>query len=133
MLEWEDKFSVGISIIDDQHKKLIGILNKAIYAKGSNGSPEELWEILSEMTNYALTHFKTEEFCMKYYKYDDYESHKEEHNKFTKIISDYSKQLMNGKFAIIDEVLEHLEQYLVNHIQGIDKKYAACFNENGLK
>ncbi len=65
MIEWEDKFSVGISIIDEEHKKLIGILNKVIYAKGHNGNPEELWEILSEMTNYALTHFTTEEAYMK--------------------------------------------------------------------
>ena len=32
MIEWEDKFSVGISVIDEEHKKLIGILNKAVFA-----------------------------------------------------------------------------------------------------
>ncbi len=40
---------------------------------------------------------------------------------------------MDGNFEVIEEVLEDLKQYLVNHIQVTDKKYAGCFNENGLK
>ncbi|MDV5166583.1 MAG: hypothetical protein R2568_07520 [Candidatus Scalindua sp.] len=30
VIEWEERFSVGISIIDEQHKKLINIINKTI-------------------------------------------------------------------------------------------------------
>jgi len=74
MLEWNDKFSVGISMIDEEHKKLFGILNKVIVVKEHNGNPEELWEVLSEMTNYALTHFKTEEAYMKECNYPEYQS-----------------------------------------------------------
>ncbi len=53
MLECDNKFSVGISMIDVEHKKPFGILNKVIVAKEYNGNPEELWEVLSEMTNYT--------------------------------------------------------------------------------
>ena len=74
-IKWDDKYSVGISMIDEEHKKLIGILNKVIYAKEHNGNPEELWEVLSEMTNYALTHFKTEEAYMKELNYPEYQDH----------------------------------------------------------
>ena len=65
MIKWDDKYSVGISLIDEDHKKLIGILNKAIFAKGHNNNPEELREVLREMINYTLTHFGTEEAYMK--------------------------------------------------------------------
>ncbi len=37
MLEWDDKYSVRISMIDEEHKKLFGILNKVIFAKEHNG------------------------------------------------------------------------------------------------
>jgi len=43
----------------------LAFLNKAIFAKGHNDNPEELRGVLREMTNYALTHFKTEETYMK--------------------------------------------------------------------
>jgi hemerythrin len=132
MLEWEDKFSVGISIIDDQHKKLIGILNKAIYAKGSNGSPEELWEILSEMTNYALSHFKTEETYMKEFDYPEYQDHKEEHRHFYTEIIAYHDKVIKGDSQIANEIIEYLKWWLVNHIQVTDRKYIECFKGNGV-
>ncbi len=54
MIEWEDKFSVGISMIDEEHKTLIGILNKAIIAKEHNANTEEIKEVLREMNNYTI-------------------------------------------------------------------------------
>ena len=30
MIEWDVKYSVGVSIIDGEHKKFIDIINKAI-------------------------------------------------------------------------------------------------------
>ena len=30
MIEWDDKYSVGISIIDEQHKKRINVINNVI-------------------------------------------------------------------------------------------------------
>ena len=132
MIEWEDKFSVGISIIDEEHKKLIGILNKVIYAKGHNGNTEELWEVLSEMTNYALTHFRTEETYMKEFNYPEYQDHKEEHRDFSTETIAYHDKLIKGDYQIANEILEYLKWWLVNHIQVADKKYNDCFKKNGL-
>ncbi len=50
MIEWKDKFSVGITIIDEEHKKFIGILNKAIFAKEHSDHKKELMEVIKEMT-----------------------------------------------------------------------------------
>ncbi len=132
MIEWEDKFSVGISMIDEEHKKLIGILNKVIFAKGHNNNPEELREVLRELTNYALTHFKTEEAYMKKFNYPEYQDHKEEHREFSIETIAYHDKLIEGDFQIANEILEYLKWWLVNHIQVTDKKYVVCFNENGL-
>ena len=73
MIKWDDKYSVGISMIDDEHKKLIGILNKAVFTKEHNDNPEELREVLREMTKYVLTHFATEETYMKKFNYPEYQ------------------------------------------------------------
>ena len=133
MLEWNDKFSVGISMIDEEHKKLIGILNKVIFAKGHNNNPEELREVLREMTNYALTHFNTEETYMKEFNYPEYQDHKEEHRGFSTEIIAYLHKVIKGDCQMVNDLHEYLTQWLVNHIQGTDRQFIYCFKENGLK
>ena len=49
MIEWNDKFSVNVSIIDEEHKKLIDIINKAFVAKQHGSNPEEILEILNDL------------------------------------------------------------------------------------
>ena len=97
MIKWDNKYSVGVSMIDEEHKKFIDIINKATQAKQHDNSPRAISEILVEMTVYALEHFKTEEMHMMNFEYYDYKSHKDEHNNFSEIISNYSKELMDGE------------------------------------
>ncbi len=132
MIEWEDKYSVGISMIDEEHKKLIGILNKAIFAKEHNDNPEEIKEVLREMTKYALTHFATEETYMNEFNYPEYQDHKEEHRDFSIETIAYRDKVIKGDYQIANEILEYLKWWLINHIQDTDKKYVDCFKENGL-
>ena len=133
MIEWEDKYSVGVSVIDKEHKKFFDIINRATYIKKYNDSPKGISEILVEMTVHAQEHFKTEETHMISSKYYDYKSHKDEHNNFSNITSKYINKLMDVEIKSIGEILEDLTQWLFNHIQVTDKKYVACFNENGFK
>ncbi len=123
---------MGISITDEERKKLFGILNKAVLAKEHNDNPEETEEVLNEMTNYALTHFATEETYMKEFNYPEYKYHKEEHYKFTIKTIAYLGKMREGDYQIINEVLEFLKQWWVNHIRNTDTKYFDCFKKNGL-
>ena len=133
MVAWDDKFSFGISIIDEEHKKFIGILNKAIIAKEHNNKPEEIKEVLKEMNNYALEHFTTEEAYMKKFKYPEYKSHKKEHHDFSMTTSAILKKVIKGDYQIIKDTLLYLVGWLLNHIQVTDRKYIDCFKKNGLK
>ncbi len=133
MIEWDDKYSFGISIIDKEHKKFIDVINKAFVAKEHNDNPEEVRELSKEMANYALTHFKTEETYMKEFNYPEYQDHKEEHHDFTMTTIANLRKLNKGDYQITNEKLEYLKRWLVNHIQGTDKKYIDCFKKNGLK
>ena len=133
MLEWNDKFSVGISRIDEEHKKLFGILNKAILAKGHNDDPEELREVLRKMINYAIAHFKTEETYMKEFNFPEYQDHKKEHRDFYIETITYLDKFTKSGSQIANDKLEYLKWWLVNHIQVTDRKFIDCFKKNGLK
>ncbi len=133
MIEWDDKYSVGISIIDDEHKEFVDIINMAVAIKENNDNPEEIRKILKEMIGYALTHFQTEENCMIKFNYPKYQHHKEEHHAFfTKTIA-YVDKMIEGDIQIANDLLEYVKQWLASHIQGTDKEYIDCFNRNGLK
>ncbi len=133
MIKWGDKYYFGISIIDKEHKKFIDIINKAFVAKEHNDNPEEVKELLKGMTNYALTHFTTEETYMIKFNYPGYKYHKEEHHDFTMTTIANLRKIIKGDYQITNEKLEYLKRWLVNHIQGTDKKYVDCFIKNGLK
>ncbi len=133
MIEWDDKYSVGISKIDDEHKQFIDIVNKAIAIKEHYDNPEELREVLHSITMYAITHFATEENYMIEFNYPEYQYHKEEHHDFSRKVIQYCERVTDGDTQVANEILEYLKQWLVNHIQVTDKKYVDCFIRNGLK
>ncbi len=133
MIKWDNKYGVGISMIDEEHKKLIGILNKTIDAKEHSDDTEELMEVLEEMSQYALEHFKTEEAYMAEFNYPEYKSHKEEHYGFVTKTAEYIDRVANGDYHISNELHEYLKHWLVDHIQVTDRQYIDCFKRNGLK
>ena len=133
MIRWNKEYNINISIIDVDHKRFVDIVNKAIIAKQGGKSPEEIQEILNEMIQHAKTHFKTEETYMKEFNYPEYQYHIEEHRDFSLRINAYLDRVINGDCNIANEILEYLKQWLINHIQGTDKKYLQCFIKNGLK
>ena len=132
-IKWSNKYCVGISIINEEHKKLFSFLNKTIHAKKHSDNKEELKEVLEEMTKFALEHFETEEAYMREFHYPEYHYHKEEHDKFfTKTIA-YFDKVVNGDYHISNELIEYLKRWLINHILVSDREYIDFFKEKGLK
>ncbi len=132
-IKWNNKYCVGISIIDEQHKKLFGFLNMTIDAKEHSDNKEELKEVLEEMTKFALEHFETEEAYMREFDYPECRYHSEEHYRFFTKTNAYFDRVVNGDHHISNELIEYLKQWLVNHIQICDRQYIDCFKTNGLK
>ncbi|MBT3877434.1 MAG: hemerythrin family protein [Candidatus Scalindua sp.] len=133
MIEWNGEHSVGISVIDEKHKEFIDIINKVIVAKQHDNNPEKIEEVLREIIDYAWNHFRDEESYMVEFCYPEYQYHKEEHLDFVHRANSYFKIVTSGNYQILNEILEYLKRWLVNHIQGTDQKYVECFRKNGLK
>ena len=133
MIEWDEEYSVGISIIDDEHQEFIKIINGVLAAKLLDSSSDKIEELLTGMIDYAWKHFRTEESYMIEFKYPEYQYHKEEHFNFIHRVNSYCDRLLSGGYQLAKEILEFLKQWLVKHIHGTDKKYIECFVRNGLK
>lgn len=132
MIEWDVKFSVGVQRIDEEHKKLIDIINKAAVTNKFKKIRVVL-ATLDEMINYAGYHFLTEVTYMVGSDYSEYLFHRNEHIGFTDKVIDFQNRVVSGDSQVVNEAQEFLKQWLVNHIQETDSRYTDWFNRNSLK
>ncbi|MDX9715318.1 MAG: bacteriohemerythrin [Dissulfurispiraceae bacterium] len=132
-ITWSEELSVNVQEIDQQHKKLVHMINELHEAMKQGQGPQTLGEIINRMSSYAVTHFATEENYFGQFGYPGTTLHKKEHSAFIKKISEFKDGFENGKLALTIEVLNFLKEWLQNHIKKTDKQYSLFFNEMGLK
>jgi hemerythrin len=131
LITWSDKFSVQVKQLDEQHKKLIEILNRLHDAMKVGKGKEILEEVLGSLIIYTRKHFAAEEELMKVNNYPGYAVHKQEHNQLVVQVLDVQKQTQAG-VVLSQQVMSFLKNWLETHIQGTDKKYGPFLNEKGL-
>ena len=128
---WDETFSVGVEVIDEQHKKLIKMLNTMIEAENTSVNSEIISTVLTEMRQYASEHFALEEKYMLEYGYLDYDSHKAQHKEFLKKVSMLCIETMHQSKTVPTEILEHLKLWWTTHILKTDMQYKTLFNQMG--
>ena len=74
-IEWSEKLSIGIKVIDDQHKKLIEQINILHSAMREGKAKEVVGAILEELRAYTKYHFSNEEKAFERYNYSVKMSH----------------------------------------------------------
>lgn len=123
LLAWDKtKYSVGIESIDEQHKKLINILNDLHDAMKEGKGREQINKTLSDLIEYTKTHFAYEEDLMKIHKYGGDISHKKDHSELIKAINQFQKRLNEGSITLTIEVKDFLRNWLLDHIGKRDKE-----------
>lgn len=75
-VNWNDSLSVGIVEVDNQHKKLVGMLNDLSEAMKARKGNEVLGKIISDVVAYTRTHFAVEEKYFAQFCYPDAAEHK---------------------------------------------------------
>ena len=66
---WGENFSVGVRVLDAQHKQIVMLVNTLIEMSDTKVDSEIISDTLTKMTKYAIDHFEREEQYMLEYGY----------------------------------------------------------------
>ncbi|HFC98467.1 MAG TPA: bacteriohemerythrin [Thermosulfurimonas dismutans] len=127
------ELETGIQEIDQQHRKLVNLVNRLYRAVKAGEGQQVLGEILQELVAYTDYHFKTEEYYFDRYQYPEGEIHKEIHRKLTAKVLDFKEKFEKGEATLSYDLLNFLKDWLVNHIGKTDRKYGPFLREKGVK
>ena len=133
LFEWDDSYSVDVAEIDEQHKKLVGMINKLHDALEQKKDETVVDDILNDLIDYADEHFSVEEKYFDKFSYEETVPHKKQHRQFIERVGNLKRGHRAGGETLSQDVLQFMKDWLIGHINGSDKKYTQCFKDNGLE
>ena len=127
IVQWEDGFSTGIKLIDDQHKELVNLTNELYQAclTGTDAVGPAFKEIMTRMVEYVRLHFSAEQEILNRIKYPNIHEHKSQHDFLVKQILEAAKEHSEGKKFVAHHFVRTLKDWIFGHIALYDKSYAA--------
>jgi hemerythrin len=125
MFKWNENYITGVELIDEQHKKLFEIGNRAYDLLKNTfytDKYDKIVEIILELKDYTIFHFKTEEQYLLSIKCPTFFSHKVEHDDFIKKLESIDlSNIDNSQEEYILELMTVVFKWIDEHIFQKDK------------
>jgi len=128
VFNWNESFLVGISMVDEQHQKLVDLINDVgeVALSKDNFDPEKLKEAAMAMLEYTRIHFSDEEAMLKsvglYPAYIKY--HQGLHREFVREAESLASRAESLSADQAEQMLVYLVEWLAYHILGVDQGMA---------
>jgi hemerythrin-like metal-binding protein len=133
LMTWTEKMSVGVEVLDDDHKRLMRLINDLHDGLKAGHGKEALGKVLDSLVDYTRSHFEREEQLFAKTGYPNWLAHKKEHDNLThQVLEVQAKYQGGGDTSLSLKVMDFLKTWLTNHIQGSDQKYTAHLNAHGV-
>jgi len=132
-LPWSNLFCVGVREIDEQHRVLIGFVNRLGDAGNGAAASEVRSDILAGLVEYVRKHFATEERLMLQHGYVGAAAHIDAHRKFSQRVEQMLMPQDPGTEPELGELSIFLRQWLIAHILHTDKELGMALNAKGVR
>lgn len=119
-VNWKQEYSVGIPIIDNQHKELFEIVNTLIAYYNEPEKLDLFYSYLNILVDYTVEHFSTEERILEEMSSSELEHQKTEHSEFKeRVISAITCEL-EDEVTYRHTLIIFLQEWLTKHIINSD-------------
>lgn len=129
LMAWGPKLILGITEIDDQHKKLVALINQLHKAMKLKKGLRKSGEILNGLVDYTVYHFGYEEELFKKHGYPEKADHVKMHKELVDQVMEFKSQLEQGKATLTVDLMNFLKDWLKNHIMKKDQEYVHFLKE----
>ena len=139
LFKWDDKYSVEVPSLDDQHKNFFDITNRILVLLEKPHNPElkeSVVMLLIELGNYASNHLDYEEGCIRKNFCTGCEDHPVAHSVYRDKIREYLRRVREADtdiYALAFEVAEFTQYWLSQHILAKDRCYISCLTQHKVK
>lgn len=123
---WKDEYSVGIPELDAQHMKILDMIDDLYTATRSKENSSIIWESLTKLRDYTMTHLACEEKMLRDCGYPDLGIHVTAHDLLRRKTEELVRMLRLGTGGLSFDLLDFLKNWWTKHILGMDQKYVSC-------
>ncbi|HSD97748.1 MAG TPA: bacteriohemerythrin [Sulfuricaulis sp.] len=122
LIEWDENYSVGVAAVDHEHRELIGLVNEAHDRLMRPGAAEAVMNFLGEIFARISAHFALEEQIMRARNYDQYDTHKADHERLLDEIRDMMDDYEDGESFSEALLAQQLQVWFTGHFRTHDAR-----------
>jgi hemerythrin len=122
LIEWDDRFSVGVASVDHEHRGLIALVNATHDRLRRPGAEDAVPDFLGEIYARISAHFALEERLMQEKHYDHYSDHKMDHERLLEEIRDMMDDYEDNNFFNEQQFSEKLQTWFTEHFRTHDAR-----------
>lgn len=123
-IQWNAELSVGVEMIDTQHKELIRIANVLIKSVSLGLDRNVVDDTIKKLREYTVYHFSCEEELMEEIRYPGRSDQVVEHNRLKAEVKAYQRQLYLQEDITAEDILDFVKGWLLDHILNFDRDLA---------
>lgn len=112
---WDDRYNIGDSTIDAQHRRLFELANQLVEASGN----AEITRLLMLFYQHVREHFQVEEAVMKQTNYPHYRKHVQSHNRMLDRLVEISEAVRQSHWNPSD-IRIFVQEWVLVHIMDED-------------
>ena len=133
LMTWTNEMSVGVRVLDEDHKKIVAMINELHEAMRAGRGGDVLDRILDRLVKYTVEHFAREERFFAQTSYPDASKHHKQHEELRSRVAAIQRESAKGGGANLTiDTMNFLTSWLANHILGSDRQYRDHLNANGV-
>lgn len=122
LIEWDEKFSVGVAAVDHEHRELIGLVNETYDKLKRPDAGITVPDFLGEIYTRISAHFALEEKLMRASRYAYLDEHKADHERLLDEIRDIMDDYEDQRVFDAEQLAQRLAAWFNGHFRTHDAR-----------